>query len=110
MAERATQRHWLIRGFDGHTKIDEKRIDLGQLSEKQLKPILKALATKAGLDFDEIIGAYATRGTKIANDLLRVQRDGPHSRFSCGDNPYFIALIAEGEPLRPVRRQSPVRA
>jgi hypothetical protein len=45
MAERATQRHWLIRGFDGHTKIDEKRIDLGQLSEKQLKPILKALAT-----------------------------------------------------------------
>ncbi len=73
MAERATQRHWVIRGFDGHTKIYERTIGLGQLSEKQVEAVLKALAAKAGLEFDETVGAYATRGTRIANDLLHVQ-------------------------------------
>jgi hypothetical protein len=98
---RATQGYWLIRGFDGHTKIYERRIGLGQMSEKQLEAALKALAARAGLEFDEIIGAYATRGTKIANHLLSVQRDGHHPRFSCGENPYFIAQIDQGKRVRP---------
>jgi hypothetical protein len=107
MAERATQqRHWLIQGFDGQRKIYERKVGLGQLSEKQVEAILKALAAKAGLDFDEIIGAYATRGTKIANDLLRVQRDGPSPRFSCGENPYFIALIAQADSVHHQRRRT----
>jgi hypothetical protein len=75
--------------------IYERKVDAGQLSEDQLKSLLRALVAKAGLTFDEIVGACAKRGTKIANNLLLVQRDGPDPRFSCGTNPYFIASIVQ---------------
>ena len=66
------------------------------MTEEQIKAVLQALAAKAGLTFDEIIGAYAKRGTKIATDLLLVQRDSPYPVFTCGSNQYFIAEVAEG--------------
>jgi hypothetical protein len=87
--------HWLIRGFDSTTKIYERRVDAGQITEIQVKALLRALTAKAGLSNDEIVGAYASRRTKIANDLLRVERDGPQAIFSCGTNPYFVASIRE---------------
>jgi hypothetical protein len=51
------------------------------------------LTAKAGLSFDEIVGACAKRRTKIANEHLQVQRDGPYPVFMCGSNPHFIASI-----------------
>jgi len=51
-----------------------------------------ALAAKAGLTFDEIVGAYAKRRTRIANCLLVVSRDGPEQWFLCGANPHFSAM------------------
>jgi hypothetical protein len=74
------KKYWLIQGYDSLTLIYEKRVACGQLTDEQVKALLKALVAKAGLTFDEIIGAYAKRRTKIANDLLLVQRDGP-SRY-----------------------------
>jgi hypothetical protein len=85
--------HWLIRGYDSTTMIYEKTVDAGQITQIQMTALLKALAAKAGLTDDEIVGAYATRRTKIANDLLRVQREGPQVTFSCGSSPYFVASI-----------------
>lgn len=90
--------HWLIRGYDSTTMIYERKLDAGQITEDQVKSLLKALTAKAGLTFDEIVGAYAKRRTKIANDLLLVQRDGPHPRFTCGSNPHFIGVIADTDP------------
>jgi hypothetical protein len=65
--------------------------------------LLKALAAKAGLGFDEIVGAYAKRRTKIANNLLEVQREGPHAIFMCGSNPHFIASIVFDGLRKPIR-------
>ena len=87
------QKEWLIRGYDGATTIYEKKIDAEQITEELVKSLLMALAAKAGLTFDEIVGAYAKKRTKIANDLLQVQREGPHTMFTCGSNPHFIASL-----------------
>lgn len=88
-----TRTQWLIRGYDGTTTIYEKKVDRGQLSENQVKTLLMILTAKAGLSFDEIVGACAKRRTKIANEHLQVQRDGPYPVFMCGSNPHFIASI-----------------
>jgi hypothetical protein len=85
--------YWLIRGFDSTTMTYERRVPASQITQDQMKALLRALAAKAGLTCDEIVGAYATRRTKIANDLLQVHKDGPHAKFSCGSNPFFVAEI-----------------
>jgi len=90
---------WKIEGYDSLTKIYEKEFKAGCITEKQIQAVLQSLVAKAGLDFDEIVGAYAKRGTNIANDLLLVQRDGPYPRFMCGDNPYFTARVIDKDSL-----------
>jgi hypothetical protein len=98
-----TKKQWLIRGYDSAAMIYEKRVAVGQLTEDQVKALLMALAAKAGLTFDEIVGAYAKRRTKIANNLLQVQREGPHTIFMCGSNPHFIASIVFRGSRTPIR-------
>ena len=46
-------------------KIYERKVKLSYLSQNQIQALLKALVAKAGLDFNEIVGAYAKKGTKI---------------------------------------------
>ena len=53
--------------------------------------MLKALAAKAGLQYEEMVGAYARRNSKISNDLLVVKRDGLDPVYTCGESPHFIA-------------------
>ena len=57
--------------------------------------MLKALAVKAGLDYDEIVGAYAKRRTKIANDLLAIHREAESATLRCGTNPHFVATVVD---------------
>ena len=90
MRTKRTGSYWLIEGFDGTSKIYERKARVGQLTIDQAKDLLRALTAKAGLTFDEMVGAYATRRTRIANDHLHVHRDGPFPVFSCGQNPHFI--------------------
>jgi hypothetical protein len=86
--------YWHIEGYDSLNKIYDRKIKAGYFSEKQIQTLLMALAARAGLNFDEIVSAYAKKGTKIANELLSVQKDGPYPiTYSCGSNPHFIARI-----------------
>lgn len=88
-----TQRYWHIVGYDSTEKIFEKKVKFGCYSDNQIEQLLMALVARAGLDFEEIAGAYAKRGTKFANDLLHVQRDGLHATIMCGTNPHFTATV-----------------
>jgi hypothetical protein len=56
--------------------------------------------------FDEILGAYARKKTKVSNELLAVHRETTRYLFWCGQGRYFTAEIAEhkGKPW-PVLRQ-----
>jgi len=91
--------YWLIRGYDSTMLIFEKRVKISHFPREQIRRLLQSLTARAGLRFEEIVGAHARRGTKIANNLLRVRPDG-HS-YMCGHNPHFIATIADenGKPL-----------
>jgi len=85
--------YWQIRGFDGDKQFYEREVPIAYFSHDQVKGLLRCLASRAGLSFDEIMRACANRQTKIANDLLKVQRDGPSPSFMCGENPYFVVCI-----------------
>ena len=99
----AKQRYWRIRGYESTTVIFEKIVPTGQITTEQIQDLLRALAAKDGLSYEEILGAYAKRGTRIANDLLLVHRDGPYQHFWCGHAPYFEACLIDenGKVCRP---------
>jgi hypothetical protein len=90
-----TQRYWEIIGYQGTEKIFERKIKLGCYTENQMKHLLKALAAKTGLEADEIVGAYAKRGTKGGNYLLEVRRDPKFATLTCGVNPHFMARVVK---------------
>ncbi len=85
--------YWHIQGYDGLNKIYGAKIKTSYFSERQIQQLLKVLVARAGLSFEEIVGACAKGGTKIKNDLLAIRKDGPQAKYSCGDNPYFTARI-----------------
>ena len=75
--------------------IYDRKVKLGYFSEVRIQELLMALAARAGLNYDEIVGAYAAKNAKIANLLLEVRKDGPHPVYTCGDNPWFTARVVE---------------
>lgn len=87
--------YWRICGYDSSKRIFERTVELGQFTENQMKHLLMTLTAKAGLDYDEIVGAHATRGTKTSNVLLIVHRDSGYPTFSCGSNPHFAASVVD---------------
>jgi hypothetical protein len=70
-------------------------VGFGQFTEDQMRHLLRALAAKAGLNLREIVGAYASRKTKIANHLLEVHKDFAYPTYSCGSNPHFEASVVD---------------
>jgi hypothetical protein len=89
------KRYWRICGYDSSKEIFRMKVGIGQFTEDQIQHLLRALAAKAGLTDAEIVGAYAKRKTKIANDLLSVQRDFNYPTYLCGDNPSFTASVVD---------------
>ena len=89
--ENVKPKYLMIEGYESQTQIYRRKIPIGSFTERQLEALLKALAAKAGLENDEIVGAYAKRRTKIANDLLEVTKETSTFMYSCGLNPYFTA-------------------
>jgi hypothetical protein len=97
--------YWLIRGYDGSKLFFERSVGLGQFTESQMGHLLMALAAKAGLSYNEIIGAYATRRTKIANSLLTVHKDSTRPTLWCGHSPHFVAsVVDEDGKITPFRK------
>jgi hypothetical protein len=71
------------------------RAQFGSFTQPQIKGLLRTLAAKSGLSFGEIVGAFAKRGTAIANDLLSVQGGLSEPVFMCGSDPYFTATVTD---------------
>jgi hypothetical protein len=94
---KAKRFRWLIHGYDSHKKIFETKLSTNKLSVNQAEALLKTLAAKAGLTFDEIVGAYMKRKTKGSNVHLAIQRDVANYSIMCGNNPHFIAKIEPDE-------------
>ncbi len=85
-------RYWIIKGYDGASEIFDAKVKVHLFTEKQIEVLLRTLAAKY-LDHDEILGALARRKSPIANDLLRVDREGPFPMFRCGVGTHFVAKV-----------------
>jgi|ERR1700683_1952896 hypothetical protein len=98
--------YWRIRGYDSLTEIFGITVECGQFTEDQIKHLLKALTAKAGLGYREIVGAYAKRRTKIANNLLAVHKELWFPSYTCGSNPHFAAAVVgeDGQIARGVAK------
>ena len=90
-----TKHFWRIRGYKKFDIIFDQMIPVGCLTEVQLRALLKCLTAKAGLSYDEIVGAYVKRRTKLAHGLLNLQKNGPYPEYSCGNDPSFVAIIVD---------------
>jgi hypothetical protein len=90
------KRSWRIRGYDSLTEIFDESVPIGQMTEGSVKELLRSLVAK-GLSPRELIGAYAKRGTRISNTLLQIKNENqPDKRrtcYTCGDNPFYTAVI-----------------
>ena len=89
------KRYWLIRGYDGLKTIFERKVELGQFTDNQIQHLLQALAAKAGLNFAEIVGAYAKRRTTISTNLLAVHKGSNQPTYMCGSDPRFTASVVD---------------
>ena len=93
MKRKSDKKIWVIQGFDGTTKLFEHTIDVGQISAPKLQELLKTLTAKISLTEREIIRDYAKRGTRAHTSFLEVTHlQGGKFGYSCGTNPYVIAI------------------
>ncbi|TOH75095.1 hypothetical protein CGI74_23225 [Vibrio parahaemolyticus] len=86
---------WKVRGYDGMEEILSFDIPMYTLSEKQVQQLLKTLVAKYSLSNEEIISSYLNGRSKCRSNLLDVHRLGLRPEFTCGENPYFTAVIIE---------------
>jgi hypothetical protein len=91
------RRYWRIEGYESLKPIYEVEVPVGRYSEQDIENLLRALVSRAGLTFREIVESYARHNARRNNGLLEVQRDTGPNKFtlSCGSNPYFYASIVE---------------
>ena len=91
------RKYWRILGYDSAKKIYEEDVLLVQYSERAMESLLRALVSRAGLTFREIVDSYSRNNSRRNAGLLEVQRESGPGKFilSCGSNPYFIASIIE---------------
>jgi hypothetical protein len=93
------RKYWKIEGYEGQKKVFETQVKYGYFSENKIKCLLKAMAAKAGLNYDEMVVAYSNKDARISSNLLEVQRDNSGATLSCGTNPYFTARVVNNEDL-----------
>jgi tRNA-binding EMAP/Myf-like protein len=85
---------WKIEGYDNTLKIYEGEFNFNFFKGKRIEYLLQALAAK-GLNFGEIVGAYAIPSSEIANNLLSLQIDARKGSYTicCGESLHFVARI-----------------
>lgn len=94
MASGVISRFWKIQIYDSLNLLYERKVLYGQITERGIRELLRALVAKHSLNEDEVVGSFAKKKTKIHNNLLEVERlrGGPYG-FTCGDNPYAVAVV-----------------
>jgi L-asparaginase II len=86
--------YWRIRGYDSMTEIFDQSVPIGQMTEGNMKELLRVLVAK-DLSPRKLIGAYAKRGTRISNGFLEIRKENQLEKrraiYTCGQNPHYIA-------------------
>ncbi len=86
---------WRIRGHSGFDEFLDLTVPAGSMTEDQVQDLLRCFAAKEALSYREILGAYVKRRTKLTNDLLHVQKNGPYPEYRCGLDLCFTAIVVD---------------
>ena len=99
------KRYWNIVGYKKFDQIFDVTIPIDCLSDRQLKDLLKCLAAKADSSFEDIVGAYVQRKTKLAHDFLEPKSTAPTLGYMCGYDTQFVARLVDekGNRIDPPR-------
>ena len=89
------KRFWLIRGYRGFDEIFSTQIPVGAMTESQCRELLRCLAAKENLSYEEIVGVYVKKKTRQSHELMAVTKNGPYPEYNCGHDPYFSAIVAD---------------
>jgi hypothetical protein len=94
--QKEPKRCWRIRGYDSLSLILDQSVPTGQMTEGNMKELLRALVAKDLLPH-ELIGAYAKRGASVSNTLLEIQKESQLEKrrtiYTCGNNPFYTADV-----------------
>jgi hypothetical protein len=93
-------RYWRIIGHEGYNTIFDQTIPAGSLTQSRLEQLLKCMLAKSSLTYDEMLGGFVKRKTKLAHDFLEVRRNGPYQEFYCGGDPMFEAILVDEDGKR----------
>jgi hypothetical protein len=97
------KRFWRIGVQKGYETLFDKIIPAGSITDAQLRELLKCLAAKT-MSYEDIVGGYVKRKTKLAHKFLDVQGDG--LGYYCGivgSDPTSIASLLD-ENKKPIPR------
>jgi len=89
------KRYWRIRGHKKFETFLDITIPVRCLTEGRLRELLKCLLAKANMEYEEIVGAYVKRGTRVAHDFLEVHKNGPYPEYHCGIDAIFVAIVVD---------------
>ena len=94
----ANKRFLHIEGFQAQRTIFQTRVELAQLTEGDIKGLLRALAAKPpSLSYDQIVREYAQGRNNSPTHLLPLEEGAPSFAHGCGDNPVFTACVVDAE-------------
>jgi len=99
------QKHvWVIERYDRLKVIAQYTIPSGQITEENLKHLLRTLAAKHELDDEEIIPCFLKRNTKKYWDYLEVKHDSKAKYYTlyCQGKMEISALCVPEEKLNDV--------
>jgi len=98
---------WVIERYDGLRVIAQHTIPSGQITEDNLKHLLRALAAKYELNDDEIIPCFLKKNTRKYWDYLEVQHDSKAKYYTlyCQGRMQIFALCVPEEKLKDVLKQ-----
>jgi hypothetical protein len=77
-------------------------IPTGSITDAQLRELLKCLTAKT-ISYEEMVGGYVKRKTKLAHDFLDVRGDGLGYFCGNGSDPTSVAALVD-ENKKPVPR------
>jgi hypothetical protein len=101
--QRRAKRFWRIKGYKKFDTFFEVTIPIGCITDAQLVGLLKCLSAKANASFEDIVGAYVKRGTRLAHDYLEPRSSFPQFGYWCTGDVQFVAGIVDekGDRVEP---------
>lgn len=95
---------WVVEKYDGLKIVAQYTIPSGQITEENLKHLMRTLAAKHELTDEEIIPCFLKKNTKKYWDYLEVKHGGKAKYYSlyCQGKMEIMALCVPEEKLKDV--------